>query len=416
LDRKGAGAIDRAFREERAAVLAALIRQVGDFTLAEDAVQDAFADAVVAWPRDGIPRNPGAWLTVGARRRATDRLRRDRSIAERAARLAELVRLGDEAEAESEIEGPIVDDRLRLIFTCCHPALDGRAQVALTLRTLGGLTTAEIARAFLVSEPTMGKRIVRAKRKIAEAAIPYRAPDDVALAGRLPGVLRVIYLIFNEGYSASAGDRLVRDELCAEAIRLGRLLSHLMPDDGEVWGLLSLLLLHHARRDARVDKRGRFVRFEEQNRDAWDQEMLAEGLRALTVGLRLGVPGEYQLQAAITALHVRPRSPSDTGWNQIAELYGRLAAINPSPVVELNRAAAVGLAFGAEAGLELLASLLGHASMAAYQPMHVTHAELLVRAGRTQDAAQAYQQALALTTNEVELAHLQARLNALNRG
>jgi RNA polymerase sigma-70 factor (ECF subfamily) len=416
VDRQGAGAIDRAFREERPAVLAALIRQVGDFTLAEDAVQDAFADAVVAWPRDGIPRNPGAWLTVGARRRAIDRLRRDRSIADRAARLAELVHLGDEAEAESEPEGPIVDDRLRLIFTCCHPALDRRAQVALTLRTLGGLTTAEIARAFLVSEPTMGKRIVRAKRKIAEAGIPYRVPDDVALPGRLPGVLRVIYLIFNEGYSASTGDRLVRDELCAEAIRRGRLLSRLMPDDGEVWGLLSLLLLHHARREARVDEQGRFVRLEEQNRDAWDQEMLAEGLRALTVGLRLGAPGEYQLQAAITALHVRPRSPSETDWNQIAELYGRLGAINPSPVVELNRAAAVGLAFGAEAGLELLASLLGHAAMAGYQPMHVTHAELLVRAGRPEGAAQAYRQALALTSNEVEQAHLQARLNALNRG
>jgi RNA polymerase sigma-70 factor, ECF subfamily len=416
LDRQGASAIDRAFREERAAVLAALIRQIGDFTLAEDAVQDAFADAVVAWPRDGIPRNPGAWLTVGARRRAIDRLRRDRSIADRAARLAELVHLSDEAEAEPDTEGPIVDDRLRLIFTCCHPALDRRAQVALTLRTLGGLTTAEIARAFLVSEPTMGKRIVRAKRKIAEAGIPYHVPDDVALPGRLPGVLRVVYLIFNEGYSASAGDRLVRGELCAEAIRLGRLLSRLMPDDGEVWGLLSLLLLHHARRDARVDEHGRFVRLEEQIRDAWDQEMLAEGLRALTVGLRLGVPGEYQLQAVITALHVRPRSPSDTDWNQIADLYGRLAAINPSPVVELNRAAAVGLASGAEAGLELLAALLGHASMAGYQPMHVTHAELLVRAGRPEDAAQAYRQALALTRNEVEHTDLQARLNALNRG
>ena len=266
-------AVARAFRDERAIVLAALIRQAGDFQLAEDAVQDAFEAAVTAWRRDGVPANPGAWITTAARRRAIDRLRRDRSVADRAARLAELTRLDAQHEDEPsmEEESSIVDDRLRLIFTCCHPALEMPARVALTLRTLGGMTTGEIARAFLVAEPTMGKRIVRAKRKIADAHIPYRVPADDELPDRLRGVLRVVYLIFNEGYAATEGDRLVRGELCDEAIRLGELLSRLMPDDAEVWGLSALMLLHDARRAARVDPGGQWVALDAQDRSLWDQ-------------------------------------------------------------------------------------------------------------------------------------------------
>ena len=409
-----AAAVARAFRDERAAVLATLIRHVGDFGLAEDAVQDAFVDAVAAWRRDGTPSKPGAWLMVAARRRAIDRLRRDRSLADRADRLAELVRLDAQEQPSMSEESAIVDDRLRLIFTCCHPALDMAARVALTLRALGGLTTGEIARAFVVSEPTMGKRIVRAKRKIADAHIPYRVPADEELPDRLRGVLRVIYLIFNEGYSASEGDRLVRGELCSEAIRLGLLLSRLMPDDAEVWGLLALMLLHDARRGARVDTHGRYVTLEHQDRSLWDQGKIREGVNALERAARLRRPGEYQLQAAITALHIQAPAPDQTDWAQIAELYGALAKLNPSPVVELNRAAAVGFAAGAEAGLELLRPLLGNPALERYQPLHAVHAELLARAGDPGSAAAAYERAIAITTNSVERAELERRLEALS--
>ena len=273
-------AVAGAFRDERAIVLATLIRQVGDFQLAEDAVQDAFEAAVTVWRRDGVPANPGAWITTAARRRAIDRLRRNRSVADRAERLAELTRLDAQHEEPSmDDESTIVDDRLRLVFTCCHPALEMPARVALTLRALGGMTTGEIARAFLVAEPTMGKRIVRAKRKIADARIPYRVPADEELPDRLRGVLRVVYLIFNEGYAATDGDRLVRGELCDEAIRLGELLCRLMPDDAEVWGLLALMLLHDARRAARVDPSGRYVALDEQDRSLWDQDRIRRGPR-----------------------------------------------------------------------------------------------------------------------------------------
>jgi RNA polymerase sigma-70 factor (ECF subfamily) len=407
-------AIARAFRDERAIVLATLIRQAGDFQLAEDAVQDAFEAAVTVWRRDGVPASPGAWITTAARRRAIDRLRRDRSVADRAERLAGLTRLDARHEEPSmDDESTIVDDRLRLMFTCCHPALEMPARVALTLRALGGMTTGEIARAFLVAEPTMGKRIVRAKRKIADARIPYRVPADEELPERLRGVLRVVYLIFNEGYAATEGDRLVRGELCDEAIRLGELLARLMPDDAEVWGLLALMLLHDARRAARVDPSGRYVALDAQDRSLWDRDRIREALAKLERAVRLRRPGEYQLQAAITALQIQAPNAAATDWAQIAELYGALARFNPSPVVELNRAVAVGLASGPAAGLELLEPLLGDPALERYQPLHAAHAELLSRAGDAAGAARAYERAIALTANAVERAELERRLGAL---
>jgi RNA polymerase sigma-70 factor (ECF subfamily) len=402
-----AAAVERVFREERTAVLATLIRHVGDFQLAEDAVQDAFAAAVATWPRDGTPANPGAWITVAARRRAIDRLRRGRALADRTDRLAELARL-DAAEHVAE-DSAVEDDRLRLMFTCCHPALAMPARVALTLRMLGGLTTGEIARAFLVTETTMGQRIVRAKRKIAVARIPYRVPSDDVLPDRLRGVLAVVYLIFNEGYHAAEGERLVRGELCAEAIRLGRLLAKLMPDDGEAGGLLALMLLHDARRAARVDDRGRYVALDEQDRARWDQGRIREGRRTLERALALRRPGPYQLQAAIAALHLE----AEVDWAQIAELYGALARMTPSPVIEVNRAVAVGFASGPEAGLEILTPLLDDPALERHQPLQAAHAELLRRADDRDGAARAYERAIELSANAVERAELERRRDAL---
>jgi RNA polymerase sigma-70 factor (ECF subfamily) len=336
-------------------------------------------------------------------------------VAGRAERLAELMRLDarDEEELSVDDESSIVDDRLRLIFTCCHPALEMPARVALTLRALGGMTTGEIARAFLVAEPTMGKRIVRAKRKIAEAGIPYRIPADEELPDRLRGVLRVVYLVFNEGYAATEGDRLVRGELCEEAIRLGELLCRLMPDDPEVCGLSALMLLHDARRAARVDPSGRYVALDAQDRSLWDRDRIAEGLARLERAVRRRRPGEYQLQAAVTALQMQAPDAEATDWAQIAELYGALARLNPSPVVELNRAVAVGLASGPAAGLELLDPLLGDPALERYQPLYAAHAELLSRAGDAAGAARAYERAIVLSANAVERAELERRLGAL---
>jgi RNA polymerase sigma-70 factor, ECF subfamily len=404
------------FRRERASVLATLIRRLGDFQLAEDAVQDAFADAVGSWARDGIPANPGAWITVAARRRAIDRLRRSRSVADRAERLAELGRLeaadGGEERVTDSGSG-VEDDRLRLMFTCCHPALAVPAQVALTLRALGGLTTGEIARAFVVAEPTMGKRIVRAKRKIADAGIPYRVPEAGELPGRVRGVLGVVYLIFNEGYAATAGDDLVRASLCDEAIRLARLLSELMPDGPEVWGLLALTLLHDARRAARVDGDGAFVALDRQDTGRWDAEQLGAGRAALRRALRLGGAGEFQLQAAIAAIEMEGALAGAIDWARVAGLYGALAAVAPSPVVSVNQAAAVAFAGGAEAGLALLAPLLCDPGLAGYQPLHATHAELLRRRGDADGAGEAYRRAIVLSENAVERAELARRLAAV---
>ena len=399
-------AVAAAFRQEWGHVVATLIRMTGNWDLAEECAQDAFATALARWPADGIPDRPGAWLTTTARNRALDRLRRGRT---EAAKLQQVAALSAPAEPRADDSG-VRDDRLRLIFTCCHPALTLEARVALTLRTLAGLTTAEIARAFLVPEATMAKRLTRAKHKIRDAGIPYRVPPAHLLPERTSGVLAVLYLLFNEGYSASAGEQVRRGDLTAEAIRLARLLAALMPDEPEAVGLLALMLLHDARSAARLDHDGELVTLEDQDRSRWNATEIAEGLGMLDGTLRRGPAGPYQLQAAIAACHVRAATAADTDWAQIAVLYGELRRLVPSAVVDLNRAVAIAMASGPAAGLALVDDLAARGVLPAYYLLPATRADLLRRLDRRDEAAASYRQALSLVPTEPERRFLQRRL------
>jgi RNA polymerase sigma-70 factor, ECF subfamily len=400
-----ARAVERTFREQWGRVLAALTVWCGDLSLAEEAVQDAFVVALESWPERGLPDNPGGWITVTARRKAIDRLRRAKVLEARYERLLEESVSIEDAVSDEQLP----DERLGLIFACCHPALAREAQVALTLRVLGGLTVAEIARAFLLPEATVAKRITRAKAKIRGALIPFDVPPEPRLPDRLEAVLLVIYLIFNEGYAASAGDQLIRRELCAEAIRLALILCALMPDEPEVLGLGALLLLQDSRSDARVSADGRPVLLERQDRTRWDAGQIAQGLGLLDRALRYRAGGVYQLQAAIAALHARAEAPEQTDWPQIAALYRRLETLTPNPVVTLNRAVAEAMADGPEVGLRGLADVALARELDEYLPFHVARADLLRRAGRPLDAADAYTRAAELSDNAAERAFLAER-------
>jgi RNA polymerase sigma-70 factor, ECF subfamily len=396
-------AVEQVFREQYARAVAVLVRVFGDVDVAEEAVADAFTTAVQRWPEDGVPPSPAGWIITTARNRAIDRLRREASRADRHAQAALL-----HAEAEPVDRGPVADDRLRLVFTCCHPALSPPAQVALTLRLLGGLTTAEIAAAFLVPEPTMAQRLVRAKAKIRAARVPYRVPTAADLPARLGSVLAVVYLVFTEGHTATGGGELARADLCAEAVRLGRLLHELMPDEPEVIGLLALMLLSESRRPARTTADGELVLLADQDRSCWDAALVAEGQALVRECLRRGQPGPYQVQAAINAVHSDARTVAETDWAQIVQLYDLLLSLAPTPVVALHRAVAVAEVDGPAAGLELVEQLdlPGHL-------VHAVRADLLRRLGRRPEAAEAYAAALVRAGNATERAFLQRRLAAL---
>jgi len=421
--------IERVFREESGRILASLIRVLGDFDLAEDALQDAFAVAIERWPDDGVPDNPGAWITTAARHKAIDLLRRRKVRGETTAEAAieeepaasgtdnspSFARVEEDTIAllDSRFGSTLSDDRLRLIFTCCHPALNQQAQVALTLRTLVGLSTPEIARAFLLPPSTLGQRLVRAKQKIREARIPYQVPGPDLLPERLPAVLIVLYLIFNEGYSATTGEDLIRRELCSEAIRLGRILVALMPREAEVLGLLALMLLHDSRRAARISPSGEIVLLEEQDRDLWDEDEIEEGKKILEEALSLRRPGGYQIQAAIAALHSESEEAEDTDWPQIVALYETLLRMQPSPVVALNHAVAVAMAEGPEPGLALIDEIGRHGVLEDYLHFHSARADLLRRLNRRDEAREAYRRALDLAGSTPEQMFLRKRLSDL---
>lgn len=401
-----AAQIETTFREEHGRILAALISQLGDFTLAEDALQEALVNALERWEIDGVPRNPAAWLMTVAMHRAIDRLRRAATLERKAAILDSLA-----TQDELKMDDSIPDDRLKLMFTCCHPSLALEAQVALTLHTLGGLSTQEVARAFLVPVPTMAQRLARARAKMRNAGIPYRVPPAEMLPQRLDALLAVIYLIFNEGYCASSGDTLTRHELCGEAIRLCRLLVALLPQSAEARGLLALMLLHDSRREARLNATGELILLDEQDRARWDQARIHEGIAVLKAAFALHDPGPYQVQAAISALHAEAPTAEATDWRQIVILYDTLATMTPSVVVEVNRAVAMAMAWGAETGLQMLLRLDSCAD--GFYPYHAARADLLRRTNQSEAAADAYERAMALCGNHAERAYLQRRLREM---